>query len=162
MNHNKNSLESNIRRYEYGILMSKDILDTVKQFEHYKQVNNRFCEALKAKGYSAYICKDNFSSKLVCNFSSFGQDRVEFCIYHSEFRNRIPFTWDEIKKEVARYNFEGKLAEAKLMLDLLDSDTETLKTLMEYVKSVKLTCFDLYSVNRELENAYLFATKGIL
>ena len=112
MNNNKQSIEKEMAALRVAVQMEAEIREVIEKFKHYKQVNSKFIDAVKAKGYYAYICKDKFSTKLVISANNHNidySDRVDFTIYVSEFMERNPITWEKIESELVRYGFQARL-----------------------------------------------------
>lgn len=164
MNYTKSTIKKQIREMEIGVRMGADILETVKAFEHYAQVNKRFTDKLKELGYHAYIFKDNFSSTLSCNYQEWDENgrlyiKCEIRHYKSECFGKSPFTWDGIKNEVSRYNFANRLIEAQARLAAIDGEIPRLRELLAYLQNCKFTCFDLFKPISEVEDALRNAEK---
>lgn len=154
MNWTKELILKNIKECEMGVKMTADILETVKAFEHYSQVNKRFTDRLKELGYHAYINQDKFSATLVCIASAdSNQVRTEFRHYSSHCFSKSPLTWDGIKEEVARHNFVERLEQAKARLLVIDTEIEELKELVDYLNRKKFLCFDFYRGTWEMKDA---------
>lgn len=162
MNHNKQSIERNIKALEEAVNMEANIRKVLEQFKHYKQVNVKFIDALKERGYYAYIARDKWSITLKVspiNKDIAPVDIQEFRVYVSNFMNKEPLTWDRIEKELVRHNFQGRLKHAYEMLDLFDKEKQDLEDLYNHVNTFSFTCFDMYKIKRELEDALDYANK---
>lgn len=153
MNYNKQVILKQIEKMHLGVKMSQDILETVNEFKHYKQVNNRFCEALKAKGYHSYITKDKYSTTLVCNIRSDWNEYVDFRMYVREIMEKQPITWDAIVKEVERHGFGGRFERYKSMYESFDDELVSIKNLYEKINAIEYKCFDLYEIKRSLRDS---------
>ena len=162
MLHNKNSLERQLKALEVAVKMEKDIREVLADFKHYKQVNSRFTDAIKAKGYHAYICKDKWSTVLnvSCNQHDINvNDRVDFRIYVSECMERKPITWEQIEHELMRNDFQGRLDQTFQKLKMFEIEKVKFKGLVEFMKKMSFNCFDLWGVNQKLEEMLDYANK---
>ena len=157
----KQELENRIIEAKIGIQMSKDILEQVKLFEHRKQVNKTFTDAFAALGYHAYITKDKYSSKLVIrkriedeNYKGgHGFHYVEISIYHSEIMEKRPFAWDEIVREVEKYDYAGRLATAQDALTCVGDEISMFEEFVNFVNGKEFKCFDLWRIKSDLKKA---------
>jgi len=157
---NSQELKNRIIEAKIGIKMSKDILEQVKLFEHRKQVNKTFTDSFEALGYHAYIIKNNWSSKIVIrkriddeNYVDCGAPYVEISIYNRDITEKLGFSWENIKNEIARYNYLERLREAEEALNVLDSEILDFEKFVNYVQQQEFKCINLWSVKRELQNA---------
>ena len=158
---NKQIIESEIKSLELALIMEADILATVQEFKHYKRVDSRFTDALKAKGWRAYIVKDKYSTDLVCKPNNTSPVRdTEFRLHVSEMMEKRPITWEQIENELVRYGYKPRLETQKLMLENLANETAIVKDLLTTIESLNLYCFDFYSIKRELKEQFEFAKKG--
>jgi hypothetical protein len=162
MNYNKKSIETAIRSLEYSVKMSNDIQETVNQFKHYKNVNAKFTEAIKAKGYCAYICKDRYSIKLhvSCNQHNLSVgERYDFTVYVSNIMNDRSLTWELIEKEIVRYDFHTQLCHMKQRAENFDQELLKWEELYDYVNTSNFTCFETYDIKRKIEDILDHAKK---
>jgi hypothetical protein len=157
---NKQELQNRIIEAKIGIQLSKDILEQVKLFEHRKRVDKTFTDSFDTLGYHAYISKDKYCSKLVIrkrvedeNHKSQGWNYVEISIYHSEIMERRPFSWEEIKREVEKYDYAGRLATAQEALRCADDEAILFKNFVDYVEKQDFKCFDLWRIKSDLKHA---------
>ncbi len=165
----KQELKNKIIEARIGIQMSKDILEQVKLFEHRKQVNKTFTDSFEALGYHAYITKDKWSSKLVIrkriedenHITAGGFHYVEISIYHSEIMEKQPFSWEEIKREIAKYDYEGRLRDAEEALSCSDTELEAFEKFVNYVEQQEFKCVDLWRIKSDLKEALRDVKKNI-
>lgn len=158
---NKQIIESEIKSLELALIMEADILATVQEFKHYKRVDSRFTDALKAKGWRAYIVKDKYSTDLVCKPNNTSPVRdTEFRLHVSEMMEKRPITWEQIENELVRYGYKPRLETQKLMLERIEAETLLISNTLTALEALKLTCFDLYYIKRELKGMIEFAKKG--
>ena len=164
----KQELKNRIIEAQIGIQMSNDILEQVKAFEHRKQVNKTFTDSFEALGYHAYITKDKWSSKLVIRKRVTDEAHtgnnvyVEISIYHSEMMERQPFHWEEIKREVAKYDYAGRLATAQEALNCVDDEIKEFEELVNYVESKDFKCFELWRIKSDLKEALKDAKRNAI
>lgn len=163
---NKQDIANSIIENEIGVMLEKDVMETIKNFAHRKNVDKRFTSALDAKGYHAYILKDKFSTKLVVKkrienpaYISQQVGYVEFTVYMGQIMESRPLTWQLIADEFKRYNYTEKLANYKQMFDSADSEVEEFKKFVEFVDSQNFKCFDLWKIKSDLKEALKHATK---
>ena len=154
MNWTKRSLEKVIKEASIGIEMTKQILQAVKEFEHYAQVNKRFTDHMKDVGCYAYIQKDEYSTTLsISKSAGFGGAKAEFRLYVSHVLNAATLTWDKIKTELIRHDFENRLLEAQERLEVIEKETEEAKELLKMLEAKKFKCFDFYKGRYEIQDA---------
>lgn len=163
---NKQDITNNIIEAELGIILEKDVMETIKDFAHRKNVDKRFTDAVSAKGYHSYILKDKFSTKLVVKkrienpeYVSTQAGYVEFTVYMGQIMESRPLTWQQIADEFKRYNYTERLANYKQMFDSADSEVEEFKKFVEFVDSQNFKCFDLWKIKSDLKEALKHATK---
>lgn len=160
MNWTKKELMKTIESAHIGIEMSKQILQAIKEFEHCKQVNKRFTDRMKELGCHAYIQKDDYSTTLsISNQESWKAPKVEFRVYVSHIMSKSNLTWERIKTEIERYDFQKRLEEAKNRIQMIEKETLEAKELLNIIKSKKFSCFDFCKSIYEIEGAITEALK---
>lgn len=164
----KQDLKNRIIEAKIGIQMSKDILEQVKLFEHRKQVNKTFTDSFEALGYHAYITKDKYSSRLVVRKRVENEEHtggwgtyVEFSIYHSQIMTPNPFLWEDIKREVAKYDYESRLKDAEEALNVSDDELVKFEEFVNYVEQQDFKCVDLWRIKSDLKEALRNVKKNI-
>lgn len=157
----KQELQNRIIEAKIGIEMSQVILAQVKAFEHRKQVNKTFTDSFEELGYHAYITKDKWSSKLVIrkrvddegHSKSGAYTYVEFNLYHSEIMSKNPFSWEDIKREVAKYDYPKRMQDAQDALNVSDSELVEFEKFVNYVDSLDFKCVDIWRIKSDLKEA---------
>lgn len=164
----KQELINRIIEAKIGIQMSEDILNQVKLFEHRKQVNKTFTDSFQELGYQSYICRDNHSSKFVVrkrvddeNHKGSPNTYVEISIYHSEIMEKRPFSWDEIRREVAKYDYAGRLVEAQEALRVSDDEIILFENFVNYVEQQEFKIVDLWRIKSDLKEALKNVKKNV-
>jgi|SRR5215207_2149128 len=130
------------------------ILETVKEFSHYKQVNKRFIDKLKEKDLRAWMSKDGSVTKVSVTSDLLPhQEGINIRAYNKEI------TWEYIINELNTY----KLKECENMyierIHTLDKDVEKLKKMLEFIKETKTVNFhyDLDRIVCSLEGAIKYS-----
>lgn len=163
MKHNKQSIDKNLKALEAAVKMEADIREVIAKMRHYKQVNSRFTDAIKEKGYWAYICKDKYRTRLTisCNQHNIDvNDRVDFTIYVSELMERCPITWDLVESELVRHKFQERLATCFQQMKCFEAEKVKFKELCEFMDKMEFKCFDLHEVKRKLNESLDYANKN--
>lgn len=157
----KQELKNRVIEAKIGIQMSSDILKQVELFKHRKNVNKTFTDSFEELGYQAYISKDKWSSKFVIrkriddenHVTSGGFHYVEISIYHSEVMEKRSFSWEEIKREVAKYNYEGRLKDAEEALNVSSDELIKFEEFVNYVEKQDFKCVDIWRIKSDLKYA---------
>lgn len=165
----KQELQNRIVEAQIGIEMSRVILEQVKKFEHRKQVNKTFTDSFEALGYHAYISKDKWSSKLVIrkrvederHSKSGAYTYVEFNLYHSEIMSKNPFSWEDIKKELVKYDYPRRLREAEEALNVSDDELVRFEEFVNYVEKQDFKCVDIWRIKSDLKEALKNVKKNV-
>ncbi len=152
MNWNKKSIARDIQALESAIVMAADIEATVKDFEHYKQVDKRFVDAIKAKGYHCWKIKDGNKTKIQVNCKDKQSSEFDWHDFYITDYGQ-PITCQRIRDELKRYNYAGQLETAKRRLEVFDAEKQVLTELVEHIKGIKLLCFSTSKAERELQHA---------
>ncbi len=163
MKYNRQDLETNIKALELAVKMEADIREVVQKMKHYKQVNSKFTDALKAKGYHAWICKDKYSTKLNVSYNApqlSYEQRVDFKVYESELIYKCPITWKKIESELVRHAFADRLHTAFEQMKFFEVEKVKFKELTEFMNKMEFKCFDLYQVKREMKELLDYANKN--
>jgi hypothetical protein len=156
---NKQDIINRIIESEMGIAMCAEVLEIMKDFAHYKNVDKRFLGALTEKGYWSFFVKDKYSSKLVIRkkienplYKFDGSNYVETSIYTSHCFSYTPITWQMIRDDFKRYAFDEDLKKYKAMLENSDEEIDRFKKFVEYVNTQSFTLFDLGEIKRKLRD----------
>lgn len=123
--------------------ISATIREMVAKFDHYKQVNKRFVDAIEElPGYSASLYEYGGGKKLCVHFN---RCSVEVYEYGKEL------TWERILNNIP--NYPKWLEETEKKAACLIDDIKVLQEIWECVKDKKVSNFSLYSIESELRRA---------
>jgi hypothetical protein len=114
---NQRYLENEIIVLETSVEMAEDLIQTIKEFEHQKRVGNKFVKALQARGYTACLSKNKYYTKLEISRKTKNLT-IKWILYTylGEITERRRLTWDGLKNEIVRNNFQGFLHDKRKQL----------------------------------------------
>lgn len=142
MAYSKKQLQEHIAEYELGIELRAIVLETIEQFKHYKRVDQRFLDALKAKGCRAY---KQSSSWAFCKVQ-LERDGITVEMHISEHGN----DWNKMRQSVIfEYPYEKWIEQTKNSLERFDEELSKLKEIRKQVKEIK--CLGASSVELQLD-----------
>lgn len=125
----KQELIAEIKQCQIKQEIEKDIKTVLDQFKHYKTVNKRFTDKLNEMGYYSYLDKVNGKHRLGviktvdnCNVP------IEIYVWNQDL------TWDEIERQLGRYEKQEKSLQHNLAC--YDADLDSLKYLVSVIEQM--------------------------